>query len=100
MNVARQNAIRNELQDRATFIHASAAELVRPADLVLANLPPAALNELLAHPALRQPSTTTIIASGMLAGGLVELRRGLPAGVAVAEVCVDGVWHTAVLRRR
>ncbi len=97
VDVARRNARSNGLDDRVTFEHASAADLVRPADLVLANLPPAALSELLAHPALGH--APWIISSGLLAGDLDRLRAGIPQGVEIVEAVIDGFWHTALLQR-
>jgi ribosomal protein L11 methyltransferase len=97
VDVARRNAARNGLDGRATFVHAPAGDLVRPADLVLANLPPAALDELLGHPALRR--SPWIVVSGLLAGDFARLAASLPAGVEIVDAFRDGLWHTGLLRR-
>ena len=97
VEVAQRNAERNGLANRAVFEKASAQDFARPADLVLANLPPAALDELLGHPALRQ--APWVISSGLLAGDLDRLRRGLPEGLELYAAAIDGPWHTALLRR-
>lgn len=96
VDVARANAERNELNDRVTFTVASALELARPADLVLANLPPAALDELLAHPSLDH--ARWIIASGMLRSHHARLVESLPKRFGIVESFVDGCWHTAMIR--
>lgn len=98
VEVARSNAERNGLADRVELQLASAAELGRPADLVLANLPPAALGELLSHRSLGR--ARWVVSSGMLAGHFEQLEAELPAEVEIARGFVDGFWHTALLERR
>lgn len=97
VDVARANAERNGLQERVTFAVASARELARPADLVLANLPPSALDELLEHPSLVQ--ARWIIASGMLRSHHNRLLESLPKRPGTVESFVDGCWYTALIRR-
>lgn len=95
VDLARRNAARNELSDRATFLHRSAETLIEPADLVLANLPPAALDLILAHPSLRSSRRTLV--SGMLADQADRLDRELPPPLEIIETWTDGFWRTILI---
>lgn len=94
--VARANAARNGLSHRVRFIHCAASRLIEPADLVLANLPPAALDEVLTHPSLLASRWT--IVSGLLAHSADRLRRELHPMMTLVEVEADGHWHTILVR--
>lgn len=98
VEIARANAERNALADRCSIVHGPASELLRPAEIVIANLPPSALGELLEHPALEK--SPWVISSGMLTDTFKTLRRQLPRSVTLEQSFVDGFWHTALLRRR
>lgn len=96
VDVARANASRNGLEERVTFTVASALELARPADLVLANLPPSALDELLEHPSLDH--ARWIIASGMLRSHHDRLLESLPSRFGIVESFLDRCWYTTLIR--
>ena len=95
VDVARANAERNRLDDRAVFFRRAAAEMVEAADLVLANLPPGALDEILSHPSMRGGRWT--IVSGMLESHAERLVRELPAPLEVLEISADGHWRTILI---
>lgn len=97
IGMAQKNADQNHLRDQATFVRCPASEMIRPADFVLANLPPAALGELLAHPSMK--SARFLIASGMLSNDFQKLEDHLPDDLSRVESFVDGFWHTALLCR-
>ena len=96
VDVARANAARNQLDDRAVFHHRAAAEVIEPADLVLANLPPFALDEILSHPSMRSGRWT--IVSGMLASHADRLLQELPPPLEVVEMAADGHWRTILIQ--
>jgi ribosomal protein L11 methylase PrmA len=98
VDVARRNARANGLHHRSHFSQTTAARFSRPADLVLANLPPTALAELLRHPSLK--AARWVISSGLLASHSLQLQENVPPEIEVAEVFVDGPWHTLLLTGR
>jgi len=94
IELARRNAHRNSLAAQSSFIEARASEVHEVADLLLANLPPAALDELIEHEALEMCSW--LIASGMLARDLDKLLAALPPHLVLVESHRDGIWHSAL----
>lgn len=98
VEVARRNAIRNGLETRARFLLAGAREVDVEAEVIVANLPPAAASELLAHPGLGRCRAALL--SGLLRSHALAIEASLPPEVELVEVHVDGAWHTALLRPR
>ena len=95
VEVARSNARRNSLSDAVEIALAPAGSFARPADLVLANLPPSALDELLDHPSLDH--ARWVVASGMLRSDMARLVERLTSSRHHIETFVDGCWHTALI---
>lgn len=98
VDVARRNAQRNGLTTWSSFIKARASEVHERGDLLLANLPPAAIQELVEHESL--DSCSWVVASGMLAGDFERLIAAIPKNFVLVEAHRDGVWNTALLRAR
>ncbi len=98
VEVARRNARRNGLEARSRFLCAPAREVEAEADLILANLPPAAAGELLRNPGLGRCRAALL--SGLLRSHALALEASLPRSVALVELHADGPWHTALLRPR